>query len=159
MSVYNLTGKWLSLYEHEDEIDPEVFKDTSDSIKLELNEDFESCGYVIDNINSDIDGLSKAIKELRERKKAITRNRDKLKETVATSMRATGQKTVKTLSYTFTAPDRDKIILKYQKETLPTSYFNLKPQPDDTRIKADVLAGKEVGDATVTKVPSLTIRH
>ena len=44
------------------------------------------------------------------------------------------------------------------KDTLPSSYFVMKPQADNALIKEDLLKGKVVGDGKLVKSLRMTIR-
>lgn len=158
MSVYKLTGKLLDLQDHADEIDTTTFDDTADSIKLNLGSEYDDVMNLITNLKSDVDGIDSEKKRLTLRKNAINKNIAYLRNIIAQSINASGQTKVKTASHTYSVPGTFKYEVVVNKDTLPSSYFVMKPQADNALIKEDLLKGKVVGDGKLVKSLRMTIR-
>jgi len=81
MTLYELTGDYLSLLEMADdpETDPQAFADTLEGIDGALEDKAEGYAKVIKQLDSDVAGLKAEIERLQARKQAITNSQDRMK--------------------------------------------------------------------------------
>jgi len=158
MSVYKLTGILLDLQSHADDIDPTTFKDTADSIKFNLDSEYDDGLDFTTNIESDIDGIDKEIKKLRDRKKAMKNSVSYIRNIIAKSINASGRKKVKTAKHTISVPGSYKAKAIFNKDTIPASYYDTKMVLSESRVKRDLMSGKEVGDGKLQYTLNITVR-
>jgi Siphovirus Gp157. len=89
MSLYDLTADWQQVYDMED-LDAETWSDTLESIEGEIKDKAVNIGYVIKNLEADEVTLAAEIKRLQDKKKAVVKKKQGLKDYLQSSMYAVG---------------------------------------------------------------------
>jgi Siphovirus Gp157. len=89
MSLYDLTNDWQQVYDMED-LDAETWADTLESIEGEIKDKAVNIGYVIKNLEADELALAAEIKRLQDKKKAVFKKKQGLKDYLQNSMLAIG---------------------------------------------------------------------
>lgn len=152
-TMWDLTGKALSLVEHAEDIDPTVFNDTLDSLKEPIKEKAVNIKKIDDEldiqqkaIQAKIDGINKKTDVLKSRIKTIQSKRDALKNSVLNGMNAADIRNIKTDDTTIYTTERKHY--EYQEDKIPASYYEPKYILSKTKVKNDVKAGKEVPGVT-----------
>jgi len=148
-TMWDLTGRTLSLVEHAEDIDPTVFNDTLDSLKEPIKEKAVNIKKVDDEldiqqkaIQAKIDGINKKTDVLKSRIKTIQSKRDALKDSVLNGMNAAGIRNIKTDDTTIYTTERKHY--EYQEDKIPASYYKPKYILSKAEVKNDVKAGKKI---------------
>lgn len=81
-SLYELSSQYQQLQE----VDCDLIGDTLDAIEGEISQKAENIGFVIKNLDSQLNIISDEIKRLGEMKKLVGSKRDKLKEYLLEAM-------------------------------------------------------------------------
>ena len=89
MSLYDLTADWQQVYDMED-LDAETWADTLESIEGEIKDKAVNIGYVVKNLEADEVALTAEIKRLQDKKKAVVKKKQGLKDYLQNSMYAVG---------------------------------------------------------------------
>ena len=100
-SLYELTGKWLEVYEMAGEVEPEVIDDTLESIEGEIESKAIGYGMVIKQLEADASALAEEIKRLQAKKKAAENTVDRMKARLQESMNVIGTKKITTPLFSF----------------------------------------------------------
>lgn len=92
-TLYDITGRALALLQMADDedIEPEVFKDTLDGIEGEFDDKIETYCKVIKNIEADSKAIAEELKRLQAKKKHLENTVSRMKETILEAMRLTGK--------------------------------------------------------------------
>lgn len=92
-TLYDITGRALALMQMADDedIEPEVFKDTLDGIEGEFDDKIETYCKVIKNIEADAKAVAEELKRLQTKKKHLENTVSRMKETILEAMRLTGK--------------------------------------------------------------------
>ncbi|WDT64733.1 siphovirus Gp157 family protein [Companilactobacillus crustorum] len=148
-TMWDLTGKALSLVEHSEDIDPTVFSDTLESLKEPIKEKAVNIKKVDDelelkqnSLQAQVETFKKKSEPLKARIKTIQSKRDFLKENILNGMNAVGIRNIKTNDTTIFTTSRTHY--DYQENKIPASYYKPKYVLDKDEVKKDVKAGKEV---------------
>jgi hypothetical protein len=107
--------------------------------------------------------LDSAIKELTDKKKAITARNASLKAYLSANMKEHGITSIKANDATFQATlytDRDESVVLLDGATFPPELCNAPkpPEPSKTLIKAAINAGQAVAGAVIVRNDRLTIK-
>ena len=162
MKLYELTGMYLQLMDMMDDpdIDPDLIRDSMESLDGEIEEKADNIGMLIRNYEASYDAVDKEIKRLQAKKKSWERNIASLKNYLKRSMTAADKKKIKTDKFTFSIREGSNSAVVDEEENVPENFRV--PQPD--KILMDDLKKflKEHGDTTYAHLklgePSLSIR-
>ena len=112
MSLYDLTTDWQQVYDMED-LDVETWADTLESIEGEIKDKAVNIGYVVKNLEADEAALTAEIKRLQDKKKAVIKKKQGLKDYLQSSMYSVGLRKI------------------------PSAVFNIRIQPNPKSLKFD----------------------
>jgi len=92
-NIYELTSQYLELQDmlSDEDVDPDVLRDTLEAIEGEYDEKIESYCEVIRNLESELHGVSEELVRFSIRKKRLQGNIDRLKKAMQDSMYKTGR--------------------------------------------------------------------
>lgn len=147
-TLYELTGKYQQLLQIADEVDPEVFKDTLESIDGTIEDKAINYAKVDRQMGADIDDLKTEIKRITQRMNSLTNNRKRLRENLMASMQATGKTKIKDKLFTINVQKNRKSI-EINNKKLP-AYLMIEEKvykPDKDRVKELLDEGKEIPGA------------
>lgn len=158
MTLYEMTAQANALYEllQSEEIDEQVFSDTLEAIGVE--EKIESYCHVIKELQGDLQKYKSEIDRLTARKSTLENGVERMKKSLMTFLKATGQEKVKagTFSVSIGKSDQTNIL---DESLIPAEYRT--PQPDKiekTPIKAAIKSGVVVPGAELIINESVRIR-
>lgn len=158
MTLYEMTTQANALYEllQSEEIDEQTFLDTLEAIGTE--EKIESYCQVIKELQGDLDKFKAEADRLAARMKTAKNGIERLKESLLTFLRASGQDKVKagTFSASIGTSKQTNIL---DESLIPTEFRT--PQPDKidkTAIKKAIESGLEVAGAEVIINEGVRIR-
>lgn len=98
MSLYDLTADWQQVYDMED-LDAETWADTLESIEGEIKDKAINIGYVVKNLEADEVALATEIKRLQDKKKAVVKKKQGLKDYLQSSMYAVGLRKIQSAAF------------------------------------------------------------
>lgn len=165
-TLYELTGNLLRLQElleqEEDMERVQIVLDTMEGLDWELEQKADGYARIIQNINSDIDGISHEIDRLMGKKKTLTNKLEALKYNLQHSMELTGKTKFKTELFSFNVQNNPPAVVMDEQyiENIPKEYLIPQdPKIDRAKIKEDLKAGKNLeGIAHLEQGRSLRIR-
>lgn len=88
-TLYDITGRMLDLLAiaDDEDIEPEVFKDTLESIEGEYDDKIEAYCKAIKNLEADMKAFDEESKRLKAKKEKLEKNIDRMKKTVFESLK------------------------------------------------------------------------
>lgn len=102
VSLYELKAQWMELLSlMEEGEDPEVIQNTLEGIECEIEEKADNYARIIASLNSDIDGISKEIARLQDKKRVLENHVAYLKGNLQDAMILTGKEKFKTELFSF----------------------------------------------------------
>lgn len=158
MTLYEMTAQASELYEllQNEEIDEQVFLDTLEAIGTE--EKIEGYCQVIKELQGDLDKYKTEADRITARMKTVKNGIDRMKDSLLTFLRASGQDKVKggTFTVSIGTSKQTNII---DESLIPTEFKT--PQPDKidkTAIKKAIESGQAVLGAEIIINESVRIR-
>lgn len=130
MNLYELTGQMLALQEmmSDPDIDPEIIKDTMESMDGDIEEKLEGYGKIMRNYETTVNALDEEIKRLQERKKFYDNRVKKMKNDVKSSLIAMNKKSVRTTSFLYTVKPGVNAVVIDDEDLVPAQFRE--PVPD-----------------------------
>lgn len=158
MTLYQMTSQAQELYEllQDEIIDEQTFKDTLEAIGIE--EKIEGYCQVIKNLQADLDMFKAEADRISERMKPIKNNIDRMKDSLLTFLKASGQDKVKGGTFTVSIGTSKQTNI-VDELLIPTEFKT--PQPDKidkTAIKKAIESGLNVAGAEIIINESVRIR-
>lgn len=146
-TLYEITGEYLQLLDladSEEQLDEEIFKNTLEVIKAELNVKADAYCAVISEINANVEKFDAEIKRLTNRKNIMERHVKQMKEALLMAMKEMNVPEIVT--------DLHKIKIQNNggKRKLdvfgevPDNYKRVVYEDDTDKIRADLEAGVEL---------------
>ncbi|MCI3860179.1 siphovirus Gp157 family protein [Lactococcus garvieae] len=131
MSLYDLTTDWQKVYDMED-LDAETWADTLESIEGEIKDKAVNIGYVVKNLEADEAALAAEIKRLQDKKKAVIKKKQGLKDYLQSSMYAVGLRKIQSAPFNIRIQKNTKSLTfdneeQFMKNEFYDNYFI--PQP------------------------------
>ena len=167
-TLYSLTEEYCRLMEmaEDPDIEEDVFKDTLDALRGDLEHKAESYACVIANLKvklGAIEGEMEAIKKEHDRLKAfhdsIEGNIERMKTSLIGSMRATNNQKLKTNRFTLWIQQTTPAVIIDDKEAISSKYMVPQdPKVDKTAIGKDLKAGVKIPWAHLESHDSLRIK-
>lgn len=158
MTLYELTDAMVALEAEQNELDPEIFRDTFEGLDGAFEDKCDGWAKWIRGMKMDVQALKDEESRLALRRKRMETTISKAEETMAMYMRTVGKTKFKTalFSYGFRKSQAVDIV---NEEELPE--WALIPQPakvSKTEIKEHLKAGETVPVAKLVENESLQIR-
>ncbi len=158
MTLYELTDAMVALEAEQNELDPEIFRDTFEGLEGAFEDKCDGWAKWIRGMKADAQKLKEEETRMALRRKRIENAIDKAEDTMAMYMRTVGKTKFKTalFSYGFWKSQAVEIV---NEEELPE--WALIPQPakvSKTEIKEHLKAGETVPGAKLVENESLQIR-
>lgn len=159
MKLYELTDDYLRLMEMAEELDPETFRDTLESINEAIEEKIENTAYLVRNLEADIKVLKEEEKRLRERRQSleskITRMKDYLKE----QLEKAGIEKVKRPLVTVSIQNNPPSVKVIDEKLIPSTYMiPQEPKLDKKSLLQVLKNGEKVPGVELEQTRGLRIR-
>jgi hypothetical protein len=156
-NIYKLTADYSRLQQliEDGQIDETQAADTFDAIQEDLNTKAVNSGYVIKNIEADIEARANAIKELSERNKKAKQAILAIKQRVQFAMETTEVKKIDDPIMPVRIQSNPAAVNVIDEKNIPAFYFKSTVSLDKTKLKADLKAGKPVTGAELIKGSSV----
>jgi hypothetical protein len=149
-TLYDITGRALALMQMADDedIEPEVFKDTLDGIEGEFDDKIETYCKVIKNIEADAKAVAEELKRLQTKKKHLENTVSRMKQTIYEAMKLTGKTssggTILKASIQKNGGVLPLIMDEPVAEDLPEEYRIIEYKADNEAIRKALDEGKEL---------------
>ena len=126
-NLYNITGSYLEVQEMLDnDVPAEAIRDTLQAIEGEFKEKAMSIVHVALNMDGDIEAIDKEIERLTERKRAMNKRKDTLKEYLRENMVNSGIKKITCDLFTITCAEGRQTAIIDDLDIIPDDYVDVK---------------------------------
>ena len=159
MTIYEITDDLKRLEEMaaEGELDPEIVKETFESLEGDFEDKADSYAKVRCSLLAQAEALDKEITRLTERKRVVKANADRIKDTLEMCMKAVDKPKFKTALFSFGIqknPPSVEIV-----GTVPEEYKIPQPAKEDKkRMLEELKEGKKLAFAVLKQGEGLRIR-
>ncbi|EAC3455795.1 siphovirus Gp157 family protein [Listeria monocytogenes] len=156
-TLYSIQGKYQQLLNLAEQLDPELLKDTLESIDDELETKAENVAFVIKELEGQALVLETEIKRLSERKTTINNNIKRLKQSLQDAMETANKTKIRTNLFTL-GIRKSPPSVAVEDESKLIAYLVEQPKKlDKTRLKDDLKKGIDVPGATLIQTEHLRI--
>ena len=160
-SLYEITQnmKMLTSYLDEEDFDSDVYENTLDLIKTELNNKSTSLIHVIKNIESDETMLDNEIKRLKAIKDRKSKNLKDVKEYIKVCMEQMGLNKIETPIGNFSLRKSESVDI-INPVKIPAQYLNtvVEYKPDKVKIKEAIKNGIKIEGVEIVTNNNLNIK-
>ncbi|EAH0455643.1 siphovirus Gp157 family protein [Listeria monocytogenes] len=157
-TLYSIQGKYQQLLNLAEQLDPELLKDTLESIDDELETKAENVAFVIKELEGQSLILEKETKRLAERKNTINNNVKRLKQSLFEAMITANKQKIKTNLFTLDIRKNPPSILVEDESKLLNYLIEQPKKLDKTKLGDDLKKGIEVPGAKIVQTERLQIR-
>ncbi|EAD2769353.1 siphovirus Gp157 family protein [Listeria monocytogenes] len=157
-TLYSIQGKYQQLLNLAEQLDPELLKDTLESIDDELETKAENVAFVIKELEGQSLILEKETKRLVERKNTINNNVKRLKQSLFDAMITANKQKIKTNLFTLDIRKNPQSIFVEDESKLFNYLIEQPKKLDKTKLKDDLKKGIEVEGAKLIQTERLQIK-
>lgn len=163
MKLFEIVGEFMELAHMADDpdVDQDVFKDTMESVKAELEEKADAYATIITKLSSEIDMIKKEKERLDRIQKTLESRADILKRNLEKAMILFGKKKLKTDLHSYSIQKNAPSLFIVDEAKIPDTYMiKQEPKLDRKALLADVKEEPEkfAGIAETRQTESLRIR-
>lgn len=144
-TLYELTGKYQQLLQIADDVDPQVFKDTLDSITDVIDVKAINYAKVDRQLGADITEFKNEINRMTQRLNSMINNRKRLRENLLYNMQSVGKTKIKDRLFTINI-QKNRQLLDYDTNRIPKELLIKKETytPDKDKIKQMLDEGQDI---------------
>ena len=137
VSLYELKAQWMELLSlMEEGEDPEMIQNTLEGIECEIEEKADNYARIIASLNSDIDGISKEMTRLQDKKRVLENHVAYLKGNLQDAMILTGKEKFKTELFSFNIQSNPPSVVIDDPTSIPSDFLiPQEPKVDKKSIK------------------------
>ena len=159
MKLYELNQQYNQLLEMADDLDPEVLKDTLESIKESIEDKAENTAKLIRSWEAEIKAIKDEEKRMAERRKALESNAKRTKEYLFEQLEIAGiQKVKRPLITVYTANNPHSIEI-LDSTLIPSNFIIQKdPEIDKKGLIEAIKRGEEIPGAKLYQGRGLRIK-
>ncbi|RJZ82007.1 hypothetical protein BYS96_002784 [Listeria monocytogenes] len=157
-TLYSIQGKYQQLLNLAEQLDPELLKNTLESIDDELETKAENVAFVIKELEGQSLILEKETKRLTERKNTINNNVKRLKQSLFDAMITANKQKIKTNLFTLDIRKNPPGIIVEDESKLLNYLIEQPKKLDKTKLSDDLKKGIEVPGAKIVQTERLQIR-
>ncbi|AQP79443.1 siphovirus Gp157 family protein [Listeria monocytogenes] len=157
-TLYSIQGKYQQLLNLAEQLDPELLKDTLESIDDELETKAENVAFVIKELEGQSLILEKETKRLAERKNTINNNVKRLKQSLFDAMITVNKQKIKTNLFTLDIRKNPPSLIVEDESKLLNYLIEQPKKLDKTKLGDDLKKGIEVPGAKIIQTERLQIR-
>ncbi|ELN9179037.1 siphovirus Gp157 family protein, partial [Listeria monocytogenes] len=148
-TLYSIQGKYQQLLNLAEQLDPELLKDTLESIDDELETKAENVAFVIKELEGQSLILEKETKRLAERKNTINNNVKRLKQSLFDAMITANKQKIKTNLFTLDIRKNPPSVIVEDESKLLNYLIEQPKKLDKTKLGDDLKKGIEVPGAKI----------
>ncbi|HHQ0469918.1 TPA: siphovirus Gp157 family protein [Listeria innocua] len=157
-TLYSIQDKYQQLLNLAEQLDPELLKETLESIDDELETKAENVAFVIKELEGQSLILEKETKRLAERKNTINNNVKRLKQSLFDAMITANKQKIKTNLFTLDIRKNPPSIIVEDESKLLNYLIEQPKKIDKTKLGDDLKKGIEVPGAKIIQTERLQIR-
>lgn len=157
-TLYSIQGKYQQLLNLAEQLDPELLKDTLESIDDELETKAENVAFVIKELEGQSLVLETETKRLDERKNTINNNVKRLKQSLFDAMITAKKQKIKTNLFTLDIRKNPPSVIVEDESKLLNYLIEQPKKIDKTKLGDDLKKGIEVPGAKIIQTERLQIR-
>ena len=161
-TLFDLTGKWLELYDMADDpdMDADMWFDTIEGLDGEIEDKADGYAKVITHLNADATAIKAEEDRLYRRRTTIENRIKNMKSRLQGMMEITGKKKIKTELFSFGIQKNPASVVIDDEKMIPGEFLIPQaPKIDKTAIKDALKAGVDMaGIAHLEQTQSLRIR-
>ncbi|EPG1366748.1 siphovirus Gp157 family protein [Listeria monocytogenes] len=157
-TLYSIQGKYQQLLNLAEQLDPELLKDTLESIDDELETKAENVAFVIKELEGQSLILEKETKRLAERKNTINNNVKRLKQSLFDAMITANKQKIKTNLFTLDIRKNPHSVFVEDESKLINYLVEQPKKLDKTKLKDDLKKGIDVPGAVLVQTERLQIK-
>ncbi|EPR4504131.1 siphovirus Gp157 family protein, partial [Listeria monocytogenes] len=157
-TLYSIQGKYQQLLNLAEQLDPELLKDTLESIDDELETKAENVAFVIKELEGQSLVLETETKRLAERKNTINNNVKRLKQSLFDAMITAKKQKIKTNLFTLDIRKNPPSVIVEDESKLLNYLIEQPKKIDKTKLGDDLKKGIEVPGAKIIQTERLQIR-
>lgn len=152
-NIYKLTSDYKHLQQliEDGEIDETQAADTFDAIKADLESKVVNSGYVIKNLEADVEARAEAIKQLSERNKKAKKAILAIKQRAMHALETANIKKINDPIMPVRIKNNPEKADVIDEKDIPAFYFRQKYELNRTKLTADLKAGKPVTGAKLIR--------
>lgn len=162
MTLRELTGQYSVLFEMAEEgnIDPQVMKDTLESVDYEFEQKAEAYAAIMDTLAGQVDTIDKEIARLTEMKRTKKNNIDYMKKALQRAMITADKKKFKTDFHSFSIRKNALSLDNVDSLAVPEEFLVISKTVDRVALLKAVKEDPEkfVGIASLKQTESLVIK-
>ena len=159
MKLYELTDDYLRLMEMAEELDPETFQDTLESIQDSIEDKVENTAKVIKSIEADVLAIKEEEKRLKERRQALEKKIDNIKDYLKEQLEKAGIDKVKRATFTVSIQNNPPKAEIVDEKSIPLQFMIPQPAKVDKRAILEKLkSGEHVPGAALVQERGVRIR-
>ncbi|EJF02144.1 siphovirus Gp157 family protein [Liquorilactobacillus mali] len=145
MNLFELTDKYKELA-NRDDLDPEMIKDTLDSIEDTFNSKVDNIATWIERNQMNVDWLTKKIQELQELRTTLKNKNKQLNQYLTDAIDSAGYKEVKTDNHFLKPRNYRPSVIVSDESVIPESYKNVEQvtKIDKKLLYEDLKNGKDI---------------
>lgn len=157
-TLYSIQGKYQQLLNLAEQLDPELLKDTLESIDDELETKAENVAFVIKELEGQSLVLETETNRLAERKNTINNNVKRLKQSLFDAMITAKKQKIKTNLFTLDIRKNPPSVIVEDESKLLNYLIEQPKKLDKTKLGDDLKKGIEVPGAKIIQTERLQIR-
>lgn len=157
-TLYSIQGKYQQLLNLAEQLDPELLKDTLESIDDELETKAENVAFVIKELEGQSLVLETETKRLAERKNTINNNVKRLKQSLFDAMITANKQKIKTNLFTLDIRKNPHSVFVEDESKLINYLVEQPKKLDKTKLKDDLKKGIDVPGAVLVQTERLQIK-
>lgn len=158
MNLYDLTSNWQQVYEMD--IDEETWRDTLDAIDESITDKANSIGFIIQNLNADIENYKREEKRLASKRRSAENKVKGLKAYLQDNMERLDRKQLKTDLFNFNIQNNPAGTNITDEQLIPSKYYETETvkKYDKRAMLDDLKAGQVIAGVELKQAQSLRIR-
>lgn len=161
-NLFEISERYKNLAElvGNQDIEPEAIEEALRSVEGELSEKLQNITYIVKKEESDINLIDEEIKRLQARKKAISKNVDRLKQYMFEAMKFADVKKVNTSLNTWSIAKNPASVNILDESLIDSQYIVVETvtKVDKKKLLTDLKNGLEVTGAEIKQGERLTIK-
>lgn len=159
-TLFDLTGKWLDLYDMADDpdMDADMWFDTIEGLEGEIEDKADGYAKVIAQLNADAAAIKAEEDRLYSRRKTIENRVTNMKSRLQGMMEITGKKKIKTELFSFGIQKNPASVVIDDESKVPAGYWIPQQPKLDKASLSEWLKKNEVDWAHLEQSESLRIR-
>lgn len=158
MTLYELTDALAMLENEQEDLDPEIFRDTFEGLEGAFEDKCDGWAKWIRGMKADVQKLKEEEARMALRRKRIETAITKAEDTMAMYMRTVGKTKFKTALFTYGFRKSQAVEITSEEDLPAWALIEQPPKISKTEIKEHLKAGETVPGAKLVENESLSIR-